>query len=298
VLTRQAPCTTVWALPKPITFTFDIEDHRPSGDAWPARYPELTRRVLDWMDAREITATVFVVGELALEHPDLIREVAARGHEIGLHNWQHIQLTVQQPEDFRAGVRRGKALLEDVTGTEVIGFRAPTGSLVPQTAWAIDVLLEEGYVYSSSVCPGRNPINCFPGAPEGPFTYTNGLIEFPAPVTGVGPFKIPYLGGTYIRLLPWSVHRGIRRIMPSVDGTVLYCHPYDFDTSEPFWWVADVGPLAPLLWVGRKGLTAKLERLVADGTAPPLREQLALANRPARFDPYHDGAARAYHSAA
>jgi len=271
---------------KPITFTFDLEDHRPSTSAWPPRYPELTERVLDWMDEQHITATVFVVGEIAERHPELVRAVADRGHEIGLHNWQHIQLTAQEPKAFRAGIRKGKALLEEVSGTEVIGFRAPTGSLTPESAWAIDILKEEGYRYSSSVCPGRNPINCFIGAPIYPFTYTNGLAEFPAPVAGFRLFNIPYLGGTYIRVLPSFLLRTIFRFAPRREGAVLYCHPYDFDTEEPFWWVADVGPLSPLLWMGRKTINRKLEVLIKDGVTGPLRDRLDTARAGQVFDPH------------
>jgi polysaccharide deacetylase family protein (PEP-CTERM system associated) len=228
---------------------------------------------------------VFVVGELAAADPALVRVVADRGHEIGLHNWSHVQLTTQTPDDFRAGVRRGKALLEDITGREVLGFRAPTGSLVPASRWAVDVLVDEGFAYSSSVCPGRNPINSYPGAPREPFRYRTGLLEFPAPVAGFGPLQIPYLGGTYLRVLPRPVHRVLRAVTPVPDAGVIYCHPYDFDPDEPFWWVADVGWLSPLLWWGRDGLIPKLERLTTDGTAPPLGEQLDRARRGPVFDP-------------
>jgi peptidoglycan-N-acetylglucosamine deacetylase len=267
------------------TFTFDLEDHRPSPQAWPARYPAITESILDWMDGRGIRATVFVVGELAQRDPDLVRAVADRGHEIGLHNWRHVQLTAQRPDEFRAGIRRGKAALEDVIGSPVLGFRAPTGSLVPASSWAVDILAEEGYRYSSSVCPGRNPINSFPGAPEEPFRYPNGLLEFPAPVSGLGPFKLPYLGGTYIRVLPEPAHRVFRWLAPVTDGAVIYCHPYDFDVDEPFWWVGDVGWLSPLLWMGRSGFTAKLERLTAGGTSAPLGDQLHRAEQGPVFDP-------------
>lgn len=269
-----------------IAFTFDLEDHRPASAPWEPRYRAIAGEVLDWMDERAITATVFVVGTLATEDPDLVREVADRGHEIGLHNWTHTQLTRQTPAGFAAGIRRGRAVLEDLTGTPVIGFRAPTGSLVPASAWAVDVLLEEGFAYSSSVVPGRNPLNGFPGAPNRPFTYRNGLAEFPAPMAGLGPARIPYLGGTYLRVLPRPALRLLRALQPPADGAVLYCHPYDFDVDEPFWWVADVGPLSPLLWVGRRGLLAKLDRLVAAGTTPPLRERLAEASVGPVFDPF------------
>lgn len=274
-----------------IAFTFDLEDHRPSGAPWGPRYRDLTTALLDWMDDRSITATVFVVGSLALDDPDLVRAVAGRGHEVGLHNWTHTQLTRQTPDGFRAGVRRGRAVLEDLVGSPVIGFRAPTGSLVPTSAWATEVLLDEGFRYSSSVVPGHNPLNGFPGAPDRPFTYTNGLAEFPAPMAGVGPARLPYLGGTYLRLLPSPALRLLCALEPPAEGAVLYCHPYDFDADEPFWWVDDVGPLSPLLWLGRRGLRAKLERLVAAGTTPPLRDRLVEAAAGPVFDPFAPRAA-------
>jgi polysaccharide deacetylase family protein (PEP-CTERM system associated) len=276
-----------------IAFTFDLEDHRPSGAAWAPRYRAVTGELLDWMDDRSITATVFVVGSLALEDPGLVREVAARGHEVGLHNWHHTQLTRQTPDGFRDGVRRGRAVLEDLLGEAVVGFRAPTGSLVPASAWAVDVLLDEGYAYSSSVVPGHNPLNGFPGAPNRPFTYRNGLAEFPAPMAGIGPAQLPHLGGTYLRLLPRPALALLRALEPPADGAVLYCHPYDFDPDEPFWWVDDVGPLSPLLWVGRRGLRAKLERLVAGGTTPPLRDRLVDASIGPVFDPFAPAPGRA-----
>lgn len=267
------------------TFTFDLEDHRPSPHAWPARYPAITAELLDWMDERDICATVFVVGELAARDPHLVRSVADRGHEIGLHNWQHVQLTAQSPEQFRDGLRRGRQVIEDLTGTPLAGFRAPTGSLVPASHWAVDVLADEGFEYSSSVCPGRNPINSYPGAPRGPFRYPNGLLEFPAPVSGFGPLQLPYLGGTYIRVLPPPVLRLLDRLAPPTEGAVIYCHPYDFDVDEPFWWVPDVGWLSPLLWWGRAGMRRKVDALTAGGTSAPLGEQLERARLGPVFDP-------------
>lgn len=272
-------------MPTPITFTFDLEDHRPHSDAWPSRYPDLTRALLGWLDERAITATVFIVGTLASEAPDLVNEIAERGHEIGLHNWHHVALTSQTPRSFREGVRRGKALLEELTGRTVAGFRAPTGSLVPNTLWAVDVLAEEGFSYSSSVVPGRNPLHSFPGAPTHPFRHQSGLAEFPAPMSGPKWCALPFLGGTYLRLIPQRVHDAMARSAPIEPGAFLYCHPYDFDTDERFWWVGDVGPLSPLLWIGRRGLLAKLDHLMAMGSAPPLGNLLDLADRGGIWSP-------------
>jgi hypothetical protein len=197
-----------------------------------------------------------------------------------------VQLPRQTPDGFRDGVRRGKAVVEDLVGAEVRGFRAPTGSLVPVSAWAVDVLLDEGYAYSSSVIPGHNPLYGFPGAPDRPFTYTNGLAEFPVSMAGIGPLRVPFLGGTYLRLLPRPALDLLRRVDPPPDGAIVYVPPYDFDRDEPFWWVDDVGMLSPLLWAGRRGLRAKLEALARAGTTPPLGERLVDAAIGPVFDPF------------
>jgi polysaccharide deacetylase family protein (PEP-CTERM system associated) len=268
----------------PVTFTVDVEDHRPD-PSWTPRYPDITRALLDWFDARGITGTFFVVGELALESPALVTEIAARGHELALHNWRHEPLTQIDPKRFRQWVRRGKATIEDLTGSEVIGFRAPTGSLVPESVWCIDVLGEEGYLYDSSVVPTANPLYRFPGAPVRPFRWPNGLAEVGIISPGIGRVGVPF-GGTYLRLLPWwALRLGLATRAPSEGGS-LYVHPHDFDLEEPYWRVPDAGRLSPLLWVGRRGLWRKLERIhQAFGAAPPLREQLHTADAGGTYHP-------------
>src|SRR5262249_6414345 len=148
----------------PITFTLDLEDHRPSDDA-ELRYPMVMRRVLDWLEARKVRGTVFVVGEVADAQPDVVRDVARRGHEIALHCWRHVPLTELDPQTCRAETAKAKALLEEVTGQSVLGYRAPTFSLVPSTVWAVDELHDLGFTYSSSILAGRNPLFGWPGAP-------------------------------------------------------------------------------------------------------------------------------------
>ncbi len=268
----------------PLTFTLDLEDHRPD-DSHPLRYPTVMRQVLDLLESRNVTGTIFVVGEVAQAEPELVKEVAARGHEIGLHSWRHVPVTELDPERFRAETAKGKALLEDLTGLPVDGFRAPTFSLVPSSLWAVDVLAELGFTYSSSVLPAPNPLFGFAGAPRHPFVWPNGLVELPAPVAGLGPATVPYLGGTYFRIIPWVAIAAARRIYDSGPVPWTYIHPYDFDTEERYWPVPDAGRLAPLLWVNRKRMFAKVERLLARGAAPPLRERLDEARRGGVFDP-------------
>lgn len=252
----------------PITFTLDIEDHRPH-DRAPLRFPEITRQLLDDLEAIGVQGTVFVVGQVADSCRGLVREVAARGHEVALHDWSHLQLDRTDPDRLRADARRGKELLEDIVQAPVLGYRAATFSLTPATVWATDVLTEVGFEYSSSVLPARNPLHAFPGAPTGPFTWPSGLLEIPVPLIHLGATRVP-LGGTYLRMLPAGV---IRRRLVTNHLPTLYCHPYDFDTEEPFWWEPVAGRLAPLLWVGRKGLMDKVEGLLRR-PGPPLRDRL------------------------
>jgi polysaccharide deacetylase family protein (PEP-CTERM system associated) len=260
----------------PLTFTLDVEDHRPSTDAWPERFPDYTRRVLEFVGERGVRGTFFVVGEVAEAHPDLVREIADHGHEIALHSWRHVALTDVEPGEFRVGAERGKDLIEQITGRRLVGFRAPTASLVPASAWAVDVLGELGFRYSSSVVSAHNPLFGWPGAPREVFRWPNGLVELPIPVASVGTIGLPHLGGVYFRVLPWPVVHLARRTLERTQVPNLYCHPYDFDADEPRWAVDDVQPWAVrLLWINRRHMFTKLDKLLRSGpVGAPLAERL------------------------
>ena len=258
----------------PVTFTLDLEDHREHAGQ-EVRFPQLTRQVLDFLDDRGVRGTFFVVGEVAQSEPDLVREVAARGHELALHGWRHVPLTELDPSTFRADVARGKALLEDLGGAPIGGFRAPTFSLVPDSRWAVDVLAEEGFTYSSSVLPAKSPLYGDPTLPTGAFRWPNGLAEMPCPVVRGGPVGLPYLGGVYMRALPGPVTAGARAAVGKGQLLWIYCHPYDFAPDEPFWVVPDAGPMGSrLLWYNRKRTFAKVERILAGRAGRPLGERL------------------------
>ena len=118
-----------------ITFTLDVEDHRPGPHA-ELRFPHLTREVLAFLAERNIVGTFFIVGSMAAEHPDLVAEIAASGHEIGLHSWQHVPITSMTPEQFATDIGRGKDVIEQMISAPVVGYRAPTYSLTPKVSWA------------------------------------------------------------------------------------------------------------------------------------------------------------------
>jgi polysaccharide deacetylase family protein (PEP-CTERM system associated) len=258
-----------------ITFTLDVEDYSDPGTE--PRALASTRRILAYLAERNVRGTFFLVGELADANPELVIDIANGGHEVALHGHRHAPLTEIGPDAFRREITDARARLEARAGRPVIGFRAPTFSLVPSTVWAADVLADVGFEYSSSVLPARSPLYGWPGQPRTPYRWPSGLLELPCPVTDIGPVTNPYLGGVFLRVLPWSaVQFGLRR---AEVGEVLwtYCHPYDFDPGEPFRKRPDLGPWkSRLQWVNRKRMFDRFDRLY-ERYPPglPLAERLA-----------------------
>ena len=219
-------------LPERITFTVDVEDHA-GADGGEPRYVAMAERILDFLAERQAVGTFFVVGDVAERTPGLVRAIARQGHEIASHSHRHTPLPERRDEHFRQEIGASRRLLEDLAGTPVLGFRAPQFSLVPASGWALDALAEAGFTYSSSIVPGKG-IGCgWPGAPAEPFLWRNGLLELPCPIGRVALFQLPFLGGMYLRYLPpWRLRQASRS--RSTDVMWTYCHPYDFDTEEPF----------------------------------------------------------------
>lgn len=267
-----------------ITFTFDLEDSR-TDLTRPVRFPAMTEKVLAFLAEREIRGTMFVVGEIAESHPQLLRAVSAAGHEIALHGYRHVPLGKLDAASFAADIVRGRAVLEDACGAAVTGYRAPIFSLTPHTAWGVEVLTEAGFGYSSSVLPAANPLNGWPGAPTRPFRWSTGLLELPCPVAGRGRLSVPFLGGVYLRYLPRPV---VERLAAGVahDGAGwIYCHPYDFDTEEDFDVLPQAGVLTSRILHHRRGGTFGRVARVLDaggGAGEPLGTIAArLASDPA-----------------
>lgn len=257
-----------------LTFTLDLEDHRPD-KALEKRYPAMTEKILSFLDAHNVKATVFTVATLAAEAPDLVRRIHAAGHEIAHHSYDHTLLTKQTPPEFRAATLKGKNILEDIIGTPVTGYRAPVFSLTKETLWAVDILKELGFSYSSSVLPVANPLYGFPGASFTPFRWPNGLVEIPAPVGRLGPLSLPYLGGFYLRYLPFFMVKFFLSHAEEDSLLWTYCHPYDFDTEEKNWRIKGASlPVSLLLWLNRKKTFAKMQKLLDCCTImPPFAQQ-------------------------
>jgi len=198
-----------------------------------------TGRVLALLAAREVKATFFVLGQVASDHPSIVQKIAGEGHEIACHGYAHEPVSRQTPGEFRADVRRAKAVLEDIVGEPVVGYRAPNFSIGPDQAWAYDVLLEEGFRYDSSVYPILHDSYGDRTAPRFPYEVRrNGhgsLVQVPIGTARVLGLNLPLGGGGYFRLLPSALFRsGIRRVNTHErQPVVFYFHPWELDPDQP-----------------------------------------------------------------
>ena len=258
--------------PGPVSFTVDVE-HPPAPGAGPDEATAPTLRLVDFLDARGISGTFFTTDAIARATPALVREIAARGHEIGSHGDRHIPLARRAVDEFASGMAAAKARLEDLTGGAVQGFRAPLFSLRPDAAFAIEALRAAGFTYSSSVVPGPAWIGGWPGAPRVPFRWPCGLIECPVPVVRLAGRFLPLLGGMYLRVIP---ERDAGRLASRLAGQMLwtYCHPYDIDTEAPLALWRGLGPFASLMLHYNRAATLRRWTLLAANAAPPLGARL------------------------
>ena len=192
---------------------------------------------LDLLQGHGIRGTFFFLGRIARTSPQIVRRTADAGHEIGCHSLNHLRITGQSRDDFRRDLKSAKSALEDASGAQVIGFRAPDFSIGAGNLWAFDELLEAGFRYDSSVVPTTiHDVYGMTNVPETVFKWPNGLVEFPMPVTRVLGSRIPVGGGGYFRLFPlsWTIRAFSSRNAKSQPAT-FYIHPYE------------IGPVAPNL---------------------------------------------------
>jgi polysaccharide deacetylase family protein (PEP-CTERM system associated) len=208
---------------------------------WPgmeSRVCANTERLLDLFAEFEVRSTFFVLGWVAERHPELVRTIAGRGHEVASHGYAHRLVYDQTQAAFRDDVRRAKALLEDACGRRVAGYRAPSYSITPKSLWALDILIEEGYEYDSSIFPIRHDRYGIPVSARQPYRIDRkggSLIEVPGSTAEVGPLNLPVAGGGYFRILPyWWARWGISRINErDRRAAVFYLHPWEIDPQQP-----------------------------------------------------------------
>lgn len=202
-----------------------------------SRVEASTNRILDLFSAHGAKATFFTLGWVAERHPSLVRRIVAEGHELASHGYEHIRADAQRPAEFRADVARTKAILEDLGGVPVRGYRAATFSIGRKNMWAFDELAEAGYTYSSSVNPIRHDLYGMTEAPRGPFlpAGAGGVTEYPITTLRLGGRNFPCGGGGFFRLLPYAVSRWAISRVNTKDAmpTIFYFHPWEVDPEQP-----------------------------------------------------------------
>lgn len=229
--------------------TIDVEDYfhvsafdgvvpRSRWSSLESRVSANTERLLEILGDARVTATFFVLGWVGERHPGLVRRIADSGHEIASHGYAHRLVYDQSPAAFREDVRSAKRLLEDLAGVRVDGFRAPSYSITPRSLWAIDVLIDEGYRYDSSIFPIRHDRYGIPVS--APHMYRiqrerGDLLEIPASTLRIGSINLPVGGGGYFRILPYAWTKwGISRINDVEHRpAVFYLHPWEIDPGQP-----------------------------------------------------------------
>jgi polysaccharide deacetylase family protein (PEP-CTERM system associated) len=227
----------------------DVEDYfqveafadRITRDQWnqfPSRVVDNTRRVLDLLARHSARATFFTLGWVAERFPHLVREIVAGGHEVACHSHLHRPLWRLTPEEFRADTRRSLQALEQASGKKVVGYRAPTFSVVERTLWAIEILAEEGLLYDSSIFPVQHDTYGIPSAPRFTFQWQleNGgtLYEVPPTTARYLGRNWPAAGGGYLRILPiWYTRWMLKRARREAQPLVLYFHPWEIDPQQP-----------------------------------------------------------------
>jgi len=269
-------------------FTVDVEEYfqvsafegvvrRADWDRFEPRAPVLVPRLLDALERHGARGTFFVLGWVARRHPYLVREIQRGGHEIASHGWDHARVRPGGFAEFRDSVRRSKQELEDITGEPVSGFRAPSFSIVPGREWALDVLIEEGYGYDSSLFPIRRPGYGYPGAAPDPHWLerpAGRVAEIPPTTLHCCGLRLPAAGGAYFRILPYALARAAFRACErrGVPGT-FYIHPWEIDPDQPRLrapWHARLRH-----YTGLGGTAARLERLLAEFRFAPIAPTVA-----------------------
>jgi polysaccharide deacetylase family protein (PEP-CTERM system associated) len=234
----------------PNALTVDVEDdfhaaalssHVPR-EAWGARETRVganTRKLLDILDQHGVRATFFVLGWVAERDPQLVKDIARRGHEVACHGYSHRLVYEQSPAEFREETVRAKGFLEDAVGAPVLGYRAASYSIVRESLWALDILAETGFAYDSSIFPVRHDRYGIPDAARTPHRMETparqAIVEWPLSTARVLGYRLPVAGGGYFRLFPYWLSRwGLASInrrerLPFI----FYLHPWEIDPAQP-----------------------------------------------------------------
>ena len=228
--------------------SFDVEEHfqvsafespmrRRHWDQFESRVQLNTEKLLELLAKNGVQATFFILGWVAERYPSLVHQIASAGHEVASHGYAHELITSQTPVVFREDIRKAKAILKSILSKPVLGYRAPSFSITKDTMWATQVLVEEGYIYDSSIFPVVHDRYGVPSAnPElHQLSTASGLLwEVPPSTVKCLGIRLPVAGGGYFRLYPYPVLRALLRKLEGEGAPlVMYMHPWEFDPDQP-----------------------------------------------------------------
>ncbi|CAN5394796.1 DUF3473 domain-containing protein [soil metagenome] len=238
--------TRTATLPITNALTIDVEDYfqvsafapyieRGDWDQRECRIERNVARILDLLDTHSTKATFFTLGWIAERYPQVIRDIVARGHELASHGYGHQRASELTPEAFLHDIRSAKKILEDLSGVEVRGYRAPSFSIGTGNLWAFDCLRDAGYRYSSSIYPIQHDHYGMPDAPRFAHEVREGLLEIPVTTMRLLNKNFPSSGGGYFRLFPYGLSRWMLRQVNSGDqqAAIFYFHPWEIDAEQP-----------------------------------------------------------------
>jgi polysaccharide deacetylase family protein (PEP-CTERM system associated) len=229
--------------------TIDVEDYfqvaalaeavdRKDWSSMEYRVEKNTDQLLELLDRKDLRATFFTLGWVAERSPELVRRIQKAGHEVASHGYSHQLVYSQTPDVFREETRKSKAILEDITGQPITGYRAASYSITAQSRWALDILCEEGFEWDSSIFPVHHDRYGMPGTPHEPYRLKapsgGELLEFPLSTCPIGSYRLPIAGGGYFRLYPYWLSRwGLGKINRAGQPFIFYLHPWEVDPGQP-----------------------------------------------------------------
>lgn len=256
-------------------FTVDVEEYfqvvalspyapMASWGTFESRVERSIDELLALMARHGALGTFFTVGWVAERHPAMVKRIAAAGHELASHTYDHVRVTHQSREAFRESIRRTKGILESITGERVLGFRAPSFSIIRGEEWALDLLIEEGHEYDSSLFPVVRRGYGYAGGARDPYWIerpVGRIAEYPPATLRVAGATLPAAGGAYFRILPPTlVHAALRSSDERGAPGTFYIHPWEWDPGQP---VLDVPMLTRIRhYAGQAGVLARIDRLL------------------------------------
>lgn len=211
-----------------------VEDY----DQMESRVEANTEHLLSILHEAGVKGTFFIVGWAAERFPELVKAIHSQGHEVASHSYAHTLSYEMDQEAFRSDAAKSKEILENLTGEAVLGFRAPGTSITAANTWALDILLDLGFAYDSSIYPGKREHGGLPGASrfayQQPTPLGRSILEIPFSCLNVLGMNIGFAGGGYLRLLPYClIKRGLAEYSRQEQPVNVYVHPREIDPEHP-----------------------------------------------------------------